>query len=535
MAISPDGWFELLPLGLLHIVPDPEVEHRVAYVNAQAARWLQVPPEWLRGQPLRLRVPNNLLWRKVFGLTTGEIPEGKIQVEFPHPEPPSVACWEVFQCGQVACPLYQQPSRLCWTVEEVRCFGTHTPLRFVAGKPDRRLGERCQDCRFFRTLPKMVLEVQRIALEEGVLISMYDVTALAELDRLKTQFISTISHELRTPLSVIRIQVDNLLKYHSRLRRDQRLEMLKGIQQQAATLQKMMEEIFTYARWESGQVQLERQTFDLVEVLQELLEEFRAVTELKGIRLTGRFPERLEIQADRVQIQQAVRNLLDNAVKFSPSGGEVEVEVRETEGNRVQIQVRDSGPGIPEEDLPHIFERFYRGQTTQQVPGTGLGLAIVQAVVAEHQGIVWAENRPEGGACFTIELPARQPSYTVLVVDDEELVRSFFRQILEQNGYRVEEAAHGLEALERLEAGLTPDLILTDLRMPRMDGYRLISILKANPQTRGIPIIAITAYDADLKQLQELGVQDFLSKPISSAALLGAVWQVLAGQGRRAR
>jgi len=268
-------------------------------------------------------------------------------------------------------------------------------------------------------VPKLSIEARASRVEDergeilGTVIVMRDITALKEMDRLKTLFVSNVSHELRTPISIIKLTVSNFLQYYARLKDQKRLELLDTIRRQADILHRLIENILTLSRLDAGKISLERVEFDLAAFCRTLLFEFALAAAEKNISLIDEgLQEGTTVWADQERIGQVVRNLLSNAIKFTPAGGKVTISVRPWEGDKglVEIQVSDTGSGISPHDQAHLFERFYRGEAaTRGIPGTGLGLAIVKEIVEEHGGRVSVESELGVGSTFTVLLPARKP------------------------------------------------------------------------------------------------------------------------------
>jgi CheY-like chemotaxis protein/anti-sigma regulatory factor (Ser/Thr protein kinase) len=288
-------------------------------------------------------------------------------------------------------------------------------------------------------------------------------------------------------------------------------------------------------------------------VIAAAIETVRLAAEAKQIQITfNPTPAVATTSGDAARLQQVVWNLLTNAVKFTPTGGRVIVELRQIE-QLAQIRVIDTGRGINPQFLPHVFEYFRQedSSTTRKFGGLGLGLAIVRQIVEMHGGTVQAESRGEGhGATFIVQLPmlpqtaaiAPEPTpnqaeveaplagIQILLVDDEPDTREFQAFLLKLNGATVTAVASGLAALQALEQFM-PDLIVSDIGMANMDGYMLLQQIRARPLTQGgrIPAIALTAYAAeiDLKRALQIGFQMHLTKPIEPEAFVQAVCHLL--------
>lgn len=242
----------------------------------------------------------------------------------------------------------------------------------------------------------------------GTVVVLSDVSRLRELDRMKTQFVSNVSHELRTPIANIKLYL-SLLEGG---RPDKQARYLEVLQQESTRLENLIESLLDLSRLDAGQVQIVPQPITLQGLLANLVEVHRQAAVAKGLRLdTQLSPEIPPASGDRNQIIQVLSNLVANAINYTPSGGEIAVRLGTAEAKDyryVTITVTDSGVGIPQDELPHIFDRFFRGQQSRAlaVPGTGLGLAIVKEIVELHRGRIEVESEVDQGSTFTVWLPA---------------------------------------------------------------------------------------------------------------------------------
>jgi two-component system phosphate regulon sensor histidine kinase PhoR len=237
--------------------------------------------------------------------------------------------------------------------------------------------------------------------------SLRDITRLKELDRMKSQFVSTVSHELRTPVAAIKLHTENLLEFFDLMSADQRQSFLADIQAQTDTLAQLIEDILNLSRLEVSPPEPRWESFEFVPLLQESVDQMTPLAENAGVSIQILDAAlHISLKADRGQLKNVLRNLLSNAIKFTPAGGQVACRVQEADGYLI-LSVSDTGMGIPSEDLPHIFERFYRGTqvASQHIPGTGLGLAILKQIVTAHGGTVEVESVVGEGTTFTVRLP----------------------------------------------------------------------------------------------------------------------------------
>ncbi|WP_426197338.1 ATP-binding protein [Massilia sp. DWR3-1-1] len=382
--------------------------------------------------------------------------------------------------------------------------------------------------------------------------------ARAEAERtsnMKDEFLATLSHELRTPLSAI-------LGWAQVLRRgtrgpDDLQRGLQTIERNARAQAQLIEDLLDMSRITSGKVMLDIQTIAPAVFIDGAIDTLRPAAEAKNIRLEKHYAEHVGmIAGDPARLQQVIWNLLSNAIKFTPRDGLVQVLVRPA-GANVEIAVRDSGAGIAAEFLTHVFERFRQGDssTTRQHGGLGLGLSIVKHLIEQHGGTVAAASEGEQqGACFTVALPAATPQVlaarpdrapysppspltpdliardlsgmTVLVVDDEPDARDLIKRILSDCNARVHTAPNAAAALDALRSD-PPDLLISDLGMPGMDGFALLAAVRALPPAEGglVPAVALTAFARSEDRLRalEAGFASHISKPVEPSQLIATV------------
>jgi signal transduction histidine kinase len=395
---------------------------------------------------------------------------------------------------------------------------------------------------------------------------------LKQLDELKSQFFANVSHELRTPLALILGPTQKWLADRPLLE-EQRRDLLI-IERNARMLLKQVNDLLDISKLEAGKMELAAVPLDLGSLIRQVAANFEALALEREINLTVKTPEFLETQLDRQKIERVVLNLLSNAFKFTPPGGQIDcslcLEEGEGENNPVTIAIQDSGPGVPWELRETIFERFSQieGGSTRRFGGTGLGLAIVKEFVELHQGSITVADAPLGGAMFTIQLPLEvspdlpktapptsiweglaesaiaeltpgvetpptvlhsdDPRALILIVEDNVEMNRFVCDILGRD-YQIATAFNGEEGLKQALT-LHPDLILSDVMMPEIGGDRLVSLLRSNPDFADVSIIMLTAKDDDDLRVQLLrdGVQDYLMKPFSVEELRARVGNAVA-------
>ncbi|WP_457651474.1 ATP-binding protein [Rhodocaloribacter sp.] len=415
---------------------------------------------------------------------------------------------------------------------------------------------------------------------------------LAELDQIKSRFFANVTHEFRTPLTLTIGPLEDLLDV-SDLSADD-AEQVRLSLRNARRLLRLINQILDVSRLEAGRLHLHARPHDLAAFLRELVQAFCPLAERKRIVLTFEAdPEAMTVYFDADQMEKVFGNLLSNALKFTPEGGAVRVTVSEDAGHAV-VCVADTGPGIAEDDLAHIFDRFYQtGESASKLqPGTGIGLSLVKELVELHGGVIEVESAVGQGSTFAVRLPKGKDHFApgqvapeeeifkaaweeaeerlaryadlpeprsedapveevseedagagdapgddvplVLVVDDNAELRAFVRRHLEPR-YRVAEAEDGAAALA-LARQCVPDLIVSDVMMPGMDGDALCRAVKADPEIDFVPVILLTArasMEGKLQGLEE-GADDYLTKPFEMRELLTRVRNLIE-QRRRLR
>ena len=237
----------------------------------------------------------------------------------------------------------------------------------------------------------------------AVLLMLTDLTEVERINQIRRDFLSNVSHELRTPLASIRALVETL-QDGGVDEPEETAEFVRRIHQQVERITALVNELLDLSRIESGAVQLTPEAIDLAQLMKESAALLQTRTDAREVRISTPPAGQAAVEADRSSLLRVAGNLLDNAIKYSPQGGTIHVDISD-EGQLVALSVRDEGPGIPESDVPRVFERFYKGEASRSNPGTGLGLAIVKHIVRSHGGTVSAANAAEGGAVFIVRLP----------------------------------------------------------------------------------------------------------------------------------
>jgi len=409
--------------------------------------------------------------------------------------------------------------------------------------------------------------------------------ALAELDRAKTTFFSNVSHEFRTPLTLMLAPLEETIANLKGTIPPQEREQLQLVQRNGMRLLKLVNSLLDFSRIEAGRVQAAYEPVDLATYTAELASTFRSLIERARMSLIVDCPTLPEaIYVDREMWEKIVLNLLSNAFKFTLAGT-ITVRLQCVE-NCVELSVADTGVGIPSEELPHLFERFHRIKNSQgrSFEGSGIGLSLVQELVKLHSGKIDVSSTFGQGSCFTVTIPtatahlppeqigascalastalgampyveeaqrwlpegdfrlpildfeldnnptnlnlapANQVAQSkILLADDNADMRDYIRRLL-SGSYIVQTVADGAAALTAIEKN-PPDLVLTDVMMPGMDGFELLRSLRSNPATQDISIVLLSARAGEESRIEGLaaGADDYLIKPFSARELLARV------------
>jgi PAS domain S-box-containing protein len=361
--------------------------------------------------------------------------------------------------------------------------------------------------------------------------------ALREADRRKDQFMAVLAHELRNPLAPVRNALE-LLRLRSgdpgalaRLR-----EMME---RQVGNLVRLVDDLLDVSRIATGKVRLQPRRVDLADVVRQAAADARPAFEAKGVPLHAPEPPPVWVSGDPTRLAQVIDNLLTNALKFTPPGGEVELSLAGVSGGRAALTVRDTGAGIEPEMLARLFVPFSQADRTldRSQGGLGLGLAIVKGLAELHGGEVRAESAGRGsGATFVVTLPtapevagereerdqgpAPAGRLRVLVVEDGPDAAESLRMLLEEYGHEVEVASTGHDGV-RAAARWRPQVVICDIGLPGMDGFAVAAAIRRCPPTAGATLIALTGYgqDADKQKGRESGFDEYLTKPADPAAL----------------
>lgn len=425
-------------------------------------------------------------------------------------------------------------------------------------------------------------ELRRVELEEvnREIVALYG--QLKEYDQLKTEFFANVSHELRTPLSLILGPVDELLDDPEL--EPERRRKLETVRSNADSLLGHVDDLLDGAQLEAGSMPVESTAVDAAELVRRTVEPFRELAESRGVELVVETPPGLPAMLDARKVERILVNLVSNAFKFTPRDGTVRVELRDRSGDgdegsdargQIALQVADSGPGVPPEERKRIFERFRQVGDGSQSPfqGTGLGLNIVSGFAKAMQGFVSVGSAPEGGALFTVILPAGVPEgfvadeepdaeapevggtaasrvrsglraegagaealsprgpedaeTTILVVEDNREMCEYLADVL-GSSHRIHLAHDGESGLEEARR-IRPDLIVADIMMPGMSGEEMLEGIRSESALRDTPVLVLTARTeaAMPARLLEKGAQDYVMKPVRVDELKARVRNLL--------
>ncbi|QEC69215.1 response regulator [Panacibacter ginsenosidivorans] len=410
------------------------------------------------------------------------------------------------------------------------------------------------------------ITLDRIQMRFEVQQQRREVERAHAIEQLKTKFFTNVSHEFRTPLSLIISPLDKIIKHTSD---EEQKNQLNLVQRNAKRLLNLVNQLLDFRKMEVQEIKLHPSIGDIIAFAEDISHSFTDIAEKKNIQFSfASNIDSLEIYFDKDKIEKILFNLLSNAFKYTHDGGTVSINLlynppsnNEANGTLV-IEVKDTGIGIPEDMHDKIFERFFQTDVPQSMvnQGTGIGLAITKEFVKLHNGIITVKSEPEKGTCFTVLLPAKkiyEPStrnttvpipaedteqllsetssrsgkkQTIMVIEDNEDIRFYLKDNLKAQ-YHVEEASNGKEGWEKIKQ-VNPDLVVSDIMMPVMDGIQLARKIKNETLTSHIPVILLTAKGSEEKQLEgfNIGVNDYITKPFTFEILASRIRNLLAQQ-----
>ncbi|MEA5550369.1 response regulator [Anabaena cylindrica UHCC 0172] len=417
--------------------------------------------------------------------------------------------------------------------------------------PARRMGERRELFGRHKDGNEFPAEASISKLDIGsecvYTVILRDITERKKIERMKDEFVSVVSHELRTPLTSIHGSLGMLASGLLPTNSEQGKRLLQIATDSTDRLMRLINDILDIERIESGKVKMERENCNLDEIISSALNIMQPLANKAGVSLSISSLS-VQLWADPDRIIQTLTNLLSNAIKFSTSGSTVWLTVQQQK-DEVILTVKDTGRGIPSDKLDSIFERFQQvdSSDSRNHEGTGLGLAISKSIVQQHGGQIWVESVFNEGSTFYLTLPIRQfpqpelensapeemlmkgivkmTNKRILIVDNEQYIQEVAKICLETvAGWEVFTASSGKEGIVKAE-NYQPDAILLDVMMPDMDGLAAFENLQANPATKAIPVILLTAkiQIADRRRYAQLGIKSAIAKPFNPLELAGQV------------
>lgn len=407
---------------------------------------------------------------------------------------------------------------------------------------------------FFYLDAKRKKKAKDIALRDKETI-LRQAEELKEMDKVKTRFFANISHEFRTPLTLIEGPIKSILQGKVTEEKD-KVENLQVAERNAQTLRNLIDEVLDFNKMETGEILINRKPVLLLDWLSELIENYQFLCKQRGIELKAQtqLQSNTSVLLDPLKVEHILNNLISNASKYARNV--IGLELRHM-GSQFSMVVTDDGPGIPDEEITKVFDRFYQTKHGQQLPhSSGIGLAYVKEIVSLMGGTVEVRSKVGQGTIFTLSIPAEEsndwrqeesveilpeyapgpyphPNNDLLIVEDNAEMRNYIQQVVGQE-FNVKICANGAEALEIL-ADFEPDLIISDVMMPVMDGIELLKQVKEREFSKPISFVMLTARQSHELKLEalSLGLDDYLTKPFSPLELEIRVKNLLKNQFER--
>jgi PAS domain S-box-containing protein len=426
-----------------------------------------------------------------------------------------------------------EPGRMSWISVRGKTFSEENNSLLMMGSARDITHRKLSDERL-----KKLYEVEKTIRDQ-----------VQEANLQKDHFLAIVSHELRSPLQTILGWTKILLSQEIDANTQQKA--LETIENSAKLQAKIISDLVDSAKIISGKLDFSISTLSLHKLVSAVYQSQKPLAEEKNISFVLGEVEKLQIVGDAGRLQQAITNLVSNAVKFTPPDGVILIQLRE-ENNRGILSVTDSGPGIPPDELPLIFRQYFQSKSAQNKTGLGLGLSIVKAIVDKHGGEITVRNNENGVGCtFFLSLPVyktddatnpRTPSkltaahsplkdIRILIVEDNQDSREVLHYYLSQMGANIFSAASSEEGLAYLNSTATPpDVIISDISMPVEDGYTFIKkVRNSTDNGDSIPAIALTAFASnnDEKKVLEAGFQKYHTKPFEPEVLISDVLEVV--------
>ncbi len=417
------------------------------------------------------------------------------------------------------------------------------------------------------------LNLRRVRVKHEYEMSKFEAEKLHEVDEIKSRFFTNISHEFRTPLTLILGPIKQMIE---KLNEGKMKDDLKLVHRNANKLLVLVNQLLDISKIESGNMKLRTTPQNIIPLLKALVLSFTSYAERKQITLKFNSSEdEIIVYLDREKIEKIFTNLLSNAFKFTPNGGSIRADVVK-DNDQLRVSISDTGIGIPKEKLTKIFDRFYQvdGSHTREQEGTGIGLSLTKELVELHKGRIEVESEEGKGTTFTVNLPfgkdhlrpdeicEKEPEVVrampeigddirktdtskivlenlekdsfplLLIVEDNKDVRYYIKDNLKKD-YRILEAVDGEDGWTK-SIDQIPDLIVSDVMMPKMDGFKLCEKLKTDERTSHIPVILLTAKAAKSDKLEgyEIGADEYLMKPFEPDELRARIKNLIVQRKR---
>jgi len=372
----------------------------------------------------------------------------------------------------------------------------------------------------------------------GTLFVHRDITKEYEIAQMKSEFVSTVSHELRTPLASVLGFTELLLT--KELKPERKTKYLQTIYNESKRLTALINDFLDIQRMESGKQTYEKKFIDVTTIIQNVIELQEINTSFHHINLSIELKETI-ILGDKNKLKQVFMNLLNNAIKYSPEGGDISIKIYGDDQN-ISIDIKDEGLGIPEDAIPNLFQQFYRVDNSdrRKIGGTGLGLAIVQEIVKAHDGKITVSSIFKKGSTFTTNFPkvtlkankekvnGDKPSlnYTIMVIEDDLSLAELLNHELQEIGFQVDHQNNGQIALEKIKKEV-PDAVVLDIMLAdEITGWTIMKEMKANEKLKNIPIFVSTALEEKERGFS-LGAENYLIKPYKPTQLSKLIKETL--------
>ncbi|MFM7022181.1 MAG: two-component regulator propeller domain-containing protein [Flavobacteriales bacterium] len=389
--------------------------------------------------------------------------------------------------------------------------------------------------------------LKQLQLKQEVELQKAAVEKQEELISAKMEFYTNVSHEFKTPLTLIQGPIDKLIREDKDAERQNMYGLMK---QNTLRLKKYIDEILLFRKIQTQNQELKISHQDFLLFIQPIADSFRFQAQTRNITFENTSNSKsIYAWFDEEKMEKVLMNLLSNAVKYTPDNGKVTLTINSINGDEnIRITVSDTGPGIPENEKEKIFDEFYQSKINPNIEGIGIGLSLVKGLISLHKGTIDVESEKGKGCTFSVVIPiskeaykdneisekrisvvnetiampqsttksiAAKTNYKILIVDDNNDIRSFLKDEL-KNIYNILEAENGKAALELL-ANERPDLIISDVMMPEMDGFELCKSIKTHEELSAVPVILLTAKTSEESMISglEFGADDYISKPFN--------------------